>query len=127
MKKNSSDKKEKDEETKEEGSKLPTNPKEVEDLRRDAANPLIAFTFQELKNITENFRQDSILGVGGFGSVYKGVIYNNVIRKEEENKLVSIMGAEPVEVAIKVHDGDKSLQGHREWLVKQFPLLVHVH
>ncbi|KAL0369353.1 UNVERIFIED_CONTAM: putative serine/threonine-protein kinase PBL16 [Sesamum angustifolium] len=54
-------------------SKLPSNPEEVEDLRRStAANPLIAFTFNELKSITENFRQDYMLGGGGFGSVYKG-------------------------------------------------------
>ncbi|KAJ6430775.1 hypothetical protein OIU84_018316 [Salix udensis] len=51
----------------EDDRKLPSNPEEVEDLRRDsAANPLIAFTF----------------------------------------------------VAVKVHDGDNSYQGHREWLAE---------
>jgi hypothetical protein len=87
--------------------KLPSNPEEVEDLRRDsAANPLIAFTFAELKLITGNFRQDHLLGGGGFGSVYKGLITEDLRE-----------GLQPLQVAVKVHDGDNSYQGHREWLV----------
>lgn len=89
-------------------SKLPSNPEEVEDLRRDnsAANPLIAFTYDELKKITGNFRPDRVLGGGGFGSVYKGFI-----SEELRDDLPSLP------VAVKVHDGDNSHQGHREWLV----------
>ncbi|KAG6470082.1 hypothetical protein ZIOFF_071136 [Zingiber officinale] len=90
-----------------EGSKLPSNPEEVEDLRWDTAvNPLIAFTFSELKLITGNFRQDHVLGVGGFGRVYKGLISEDLRD-----------GLQPLQVAVKVHDGDNSHQGHREWLV----------
>ncbi|KAK1588449.1 hypothetical protein Q3G72_023438 [Acer saccharum] len=93
---------------KKEDSKLPSNPKEVEDLRRDtAANPLIAFTFDELKIITGNFRQDGVLGGGGFGSVYKGFISEDLRE-----------GLESIPVAVKVHDGDNSYQGHREWLAE---------
>ncbi|KAL0924705.1 hypothetical protein M5K25_005557 [Dendrobium thyrsiflorum] len=96
------------EEEEKERSKLPSNPEEVEDLLRDSAsNPLIAFTFNELKEVTEDFRQDYLLGGGGFGSVYKGFIKENV-RK----------GLEPLQVAVKVHDGDNSFQGHREWLAE---------
>lgn len=88
-------------------SKLPSNPEEVEDFRRDsAANPLIAFTFNELKVITGNFRPDGVLGGGGFGRVYKGFISEDLR-----------VGLPPLPVAVKVHDGDDSYQGHREWLV----------
>jgi len=88
-------------------SKLPSNPEEVEDLRRDsAANPLIVFSYDELKTITANFRPDRVLGGGGFGSVYKGFI-------SEELR----QGLPTLAVAVKVHDGDNSHQGHREWLV----------
>ncbi|URE10941.1 tyrosine protein kinase domain containing protein [Musa troglodytarum] len=91
-----------------EGSKLPSNPEEVEDLRGNTAtNPLIAFTFDEVKTITGNFRQDYVLGGGGFGSVYKGFI-TRYLRE----------GLQPLQVAVKVHDGDNSFQGHREWLAE---------
>ncbi|KAI3794855.1 hypothetical protein L1987_37495 [Smallanthus sonchifolius] len=93
---------------KEELSKLPSNPKEVEDLRRCyATNPLIVFTFDELRKMTDNFRQDHMLGGGGFGSVYKGFLYDDL-----EERIP------PVPVAVKVHDGDNSYQGHREWLAE---------
>ncbi|KAL6519641.1 putative serine/threonine-protein kinase pbl16 [Orobanche hederae] len=90
-------------------TKLPSNPEEVEDLRRStAANPLVAFTFNELKTMTQNFRQDYMLGGGGFGSVYKGYITEDL----RQGRL------QPIPVAVKVHDGDNSYQGHREWLAE---------
>ncbi|KAK6137797.1 hypothetical protein DH2020_028456 [Rehmannia glutinosa] len=67
-------------------NKLPSNPEEVEDLRRSmAANPLTVFTFNELRAITGNFRQDYMLGGGGFGNVYKGYISEDL--REEFNRL----------------------------------------
>ncbi|KAF3326711.1 receptor-like protein kinase [Carex littledalei] len=87
---------------------LPSNPKEVEHLRRHSAtNHLIAFTFEEMRKVTKNFRHDSVLGGGGFGRVYKGFI-DGEIRE----------GLQPIQVAVKVHDGDNSFQGHREWLAE---------
>ncbi|KAG8387390.1 hypothetical protein BUALT_Bualt02G0016300 [Buddleja alternifolia] len=87
---------------------LPSNPEEVEDLRRcTSANPLIVFTFNELRNITDNFRQDYMLGGGGFGNVYKGYVSEDLRE-----------GLQPIPVAVKVHDGDNSHQGHREWLAE---------
>ncbi|XP_060197378.1 probable serine/threonine-protein kinase PBL16 isoform X1 [Lycium barbarum] len=89
-------------------TKMPSNPEEVEDLRRSSANnPLIAFSFDELKIMTGNFRQDYMLGGGGFGNVYKGFITEDLRE-----------GFQPITVAVKVHDGDNSYQGHREWLAE---------
>ncbi|KAG6519102.1 hypothetical protein ZIOFF_022591 [Zingiber officinale] len=48
---------------------------------------------------------DHVLGVGGFGRVYKGLISEDLRD-----------GLQPLQVAVKVHDGDNSHQGHREWL-----------
>ncbi|KAK7318901.1 hypothetical protein RJT34_03608 [Clitoria ternatea] len=88
--------------------KLPSNPEEVEDLRcASTACPLNAFTFDELKLITANFRPYSLLGEGGFGRVYKGFISKRLRR-----------GLPALAVAVKVHDGDNSHQGHREWLAE---------
>lgn len=88
--------------------RLPSNPTEVEDLRGDSAtNPLIVFSYDELNIITSNFRQDHILGGGGFGSVYKGFVAKDLRE-----------GTQALQVAVKVHDGDNSYQGHREWLAE---------
>ncbi|RZC77786.1 hypothetical protein C5167_002237 [Papaver somniferum] len=89
--------------------KLPSNPEEVEDFRRGdlAVNPLVVFSFSELEVITSNFRQDHVLGGGGFGSVYKGFISEDLRE-----------GIQSLQVAVKVHDGDNSHQGHREWLAE---------
>ncbi|PAN47211.1 hypothetical protein PAHAL_9G242500 [Panicum hallii] len=89
--------------------KLPSNPGEVEALRRGASsaarNPLVAFSFAELRRVANDFRKDAQIGGGGFGRVYKGSF--------------SPPGdAALLPVAVKVHDGDNSFQGHREWLAE---------
>ncbi|KAL3531123.1 hypothetical protein ACH5RR_010445 [Cinchona calisaya] len=66
------------------------------------------FTFRELATATKNFRQECLLGEGGFGRVYKG-------RLERTGQ----------EVAVKQLDRN-GLQGNREFLVEVLMLsLLH--
>ncbi|CAA6654231.1 unnamed protein product [Spirodela intermedia] len=66
------------------------------------------FTFRELAAATKNFRQESLLGEGGFGRVYKG-------RLESTGQVV----------AVKQLDRN-GLQGNREFLVEVLMLsLLH--
>ncbi|CAL5192023.1 unnamed protein product [Lathyrus oleraceus] len=67
-----------------------------------------SFTFRELASITRNFRQENLIGEGGFGRVYRG-------RLEKTNQ----------EVAVKQLDRN-GLQGNREFLVEVLMLsLLH--
>lgn len=90
---------------------------EVEDLRQNSDSNVYVFTFNELKAITKNFRVDNVLGEGGFGTVYKGNI-------DEDMK----PGLDAQLVAVKVLDPEGH-QGHREWLAEVIFLgqLSHPH
>lgn len=70
---------------------------------------LKAFTFNDLKNATRNFRSDSILGEGGFGYVFKGWI-------DEKTHAATKPGTGTV-VAVKKLKSE-GFQGHREWLAE---------
>ncbi|KAM0002575.1 putative protein kinase RLK-Pelle-RLCK-VIIa-1 family [Helianthus debilis subsp. tardiflorus] len=66
------------------------------------------FTFRELAVVTKNFRQDSLIGEGGFGRVYKGKLAKT-----------------GQDVAVKQLDRN-GLQGNREFLVEVLMLsLLH--
>lgn len=69
---------------------------------------LKSFTYNELRNSTRNFRPDSVLGEGGFGSVYKGWV--------DEHSLAASKPGMGIVVAVKRLNQD-GLQGHKEWLV----------
>lgn len=66
------------------------------------------FSFSELKAATRNFRPDSVLGEGGFGSVFKGWI--------DENSYAATKPGTGMVIAVK-RLNQESYQGHREWLV----------
>ncbi|GFQ04788.1 protein kinase apk1a chloroplastic [Phtheirospermum japonicum] len=59
---------------------------------------LKSFTFNDLRSATRNFRPDSVLGEGGFGSVFKGPGSSMVVAVKRLNQ-----------------DG---WQGHKEWLAE---------
>ncbi|KAK4833318.1 hypothetical protein QYF36_002691 [Acer negundo] len=86
----------------------PSTPRNLEDSRKNAGlyTHVIAFTLYELETITKSFRSDYILGEGGFGTVYKGYIDENVR-----------VGLKSLPVAVKVLNKE-GLQGHREWLTE---------
>ncbi|KAG2540378.1 hypothetical protein PVAP13_9NG551200 [Panicum virgatum] len=65
------------------------------------------FTFSELKGSTRNFRLDSVLGEGGFGSVYKGWM--------DERTLAPVKPGTGMIVAVKRLKLD-SFRVHREWV-----------
>ncbi|XP_058209094.1 receptor-like cytoplasmic kinase 176 [Rhododendron vialii] len=70
---------------------------------------LKSFTFSELKNATRNFRPDSVLGEGGFGSVFKGWI--------DERSFIAAKPGTGLVIAVK-RLNQEGFQGHKEWLAE---------
>uniref|UniRef100_A0A7C9DJQ9 Protein kinase domain-containing protein n=1 Tax=Opuntia streptacantha TaxID=393608 RepID=A0A7C9DJQ9_OPUST len=59
--------------------------------QRGDANDLRAFTFAELKSATRGFNRALLIGEGGFGSVYRGVINVRVSDVESaESKMMDV-------------------------------------
>lgn len=67
------------------------------------------FSFSDLKMATRNFRPDSVLGEGGFGSVFKGWI--------DEQSFTATKPGTGIVIAVKKLN-QESFQGHREWLAE---------
>lgn len=70
---------------------------------------LKSFNFADLKVATRNFRPDSVLGEGGFGSVFKGWI--------DENSFSATKPGTGLVIAVKKLN-QEGFQGHREWLAE---------
>ncbi|XP_059454659.1 probable serine/threonine-protein kinase PBL17 isoform X2 [Corylus avellana] len=88
-------------------SSTPLPPKNVKDLRENPGYSNVdIFTYEEMRLATKCFRPDLILGEGGFGIVYKGVIDENVRP-----------GYKTTQVAIKELNRE-GFQGDREWLTE---------
>ncbi|KAF3437263.1 hypothetical protein FNV43_RR20016 [Rhamnella rubrinervis] len=82
-------------------------PRNVNDLRESAGNSNVdIFTYEEMRLATKRFRPDLILGEGGFGVVYKGVLDENV----RPDYITT-------QVAIKELNRE-GFQGDREWLAE---------
>lgn len=67
------------------------------------------FSYNELKTATRNFRPDSVLGEGGFGSVFKGWI--------DEQSFAATKPGTGLVIAVK-RLNQEGFQGHREWLTE---------
>ncbi|KAA8529453.1 hypothetical protein F0562_033748 [Nyssa sinensis] len=85
---------------------LPTPRSEGEIL---SSSNVKAFSLNELKNATRNFRPDSLLGEGGFGYVFKGWI--------DEHTLTAIKPGYGMVIAVKKLKPE-GFQGHKEWLTE---------
>ncbi|XP_057480768.1 receptor-like cytoplasmic kinase 176 [Actinidia eriantha] len=70
---------------------------------------LTKFSYCDLKMATRNFRPDSVLGEGGFGSVYKGWI--------DENSFAAAKPGTGMVIAVKRLNLE-GFQGHKEWLAE---------
>ncbi|CAN1849664.1 Receptor-like cytoplasmic kinase 176 [Linum perenne] len=86
---------------------LPRTPRSEGEILR--SSKLKVFSFAELKNSTGNFRPDSVLGEGGFGSVFKGWV--------DENSLTPSKPGTGIIIAVKRLNQD-GFQGHKEWLAE---------
>ncbi|XP_011077251.1 probable serine/threonine-protein kinase PBL19 [Sesamum indicum] len=66
---------------------------------------LRVFTFAELKTATRNFSRSLMLGEGGFGPVYRGVL-----RETHDS-------SKRIDIAVK-QLSSRGLQGHKEWVTE---------
>lgn len=89
------------------GSSVPPPPRSEGEILQSPN--LKSFSFSDLKMATRNFRPDSVLGEGGFGSVFKGWI--------DENSFAATKPGTGVVIAVKRLNLE-SFQGHREWLAE---------
>lgn len=69
---------------------------------------LKTYNFSDLKAATRHFRSDTVLGVGGFGTVFKGWV--------DEKTLTPTKVGTGMVVAIKKLNSE-SMQGFEEWQV----------
>ncbi|KAD4584571.1 hypothetical protein E3N88_22172 [Mikania micrantha] len=88
-------------------SSVPPTPRSEGEILQSAN--LKSFSYSDLRMATRNFRPDSVLGEGGFGSVFKGWM-------DEQTYIASKPGTGVV-VAVKRLNLE-SFQGHREWLAE---------
>ncbi|XP_068317493.1 receptor-like cytoplasmic kinase 176 [Pyrus communis] len=86
---------------------MPVTPRSEGEILQSTT--LKSISFSELKTATRNFRPDSVLGDGGFGSVFKGWI--------DENSLIASKAGTGMVIAVKKLNQD-GFQGHKEWLAE---------
>ena len=96
-------------------SSVPPTPRSEGEILQ--SSNLKNFSFSELKTATRNFRPDSVLGEGGFGSVFKGWI--------DERSYAATKPGTGMVIAVK-RLNQESVQGHREWLVSfNIPFMIY--
>ncbi|KAJ1376617.1 Wall-associated receptor kinase, galacturonan-binding domain [Sesbania bispinosa] len=62
--------------------------KQVSNIEGSTDQTVKIFTAQELKKATENFHESRIIGRGGYGTVYKGILPNDQVVAIKKSKLI---------------------------------------
>lgn len=75
------------------------------------------YSFSDMKTATKSFKSDTVLGIGGFGTVFKGWV-------DEKTLAPSRMGTGII-VAIKKLNPE-SMQGFDEWQVYIYIISYHI-
>ncbi|KAJ8899819.1 hypothetical protein K2173_019520 [Erythroxylum novogranatense] len=88
-------------------SSVPQTPRSEGEILQ--SSNLKSFAYSELKIATRNFRPDSVVGEGGFGSVFKGWI--------DEHTDKAMKPGTGLVIAVK-RLNQEGLQGHKEWLAE---------
>lgn len=96
---------------------IPQQPSRSEGEILQSSN-LKSFTFIDLRTSTRNFRSDSVLGQGGFGSVYKGWV--------DEHSFTATKPGSGIIIAVKMLN-QVGFQGHKEWLVSALHICVYMY
>ncbi|CAH1418196.1 unnamed protein product [Lactuca virosa] len=78
-------------------------------LSQRRANDLRVFKFAELKSATKGFNRSLVIGEGGFGCVYRGVVKSAAVADAGSD------GDRYLDVAIKQLSRN-GFQGHKEWI-----------
>ncbi|KAK7257811.1 hypothetical protein RIF29_32055 [Crotalaria pallida] len=80
-------------------------------LSQRRANNLRLFSFYELKSATRCFSRTLLIGEGGFGSVYRGILTSNDDHDDDDDD----EHHHQIEVAVKQLNRNGH-QGHKEWI-----------
>ncbi|XP_057801343.1 receptor-like cytoplasmic kinase 176 [Salvia miltiorrhiza] len=93
--------------TKTSSTSVPPTPRSEDEILQ--SSNMKSFTLSDLKAATRNFRPDSVIGEGGFGSVFKGWI--------DEHTFAAARAGSGIVIAVK-RLNQEGWQGHTEWLAE---------
>lgn len=93
--------------TKTSSTSVPPTPRSQDEILQ--SSNMKSFALNDLKAATRNFRPDSVIGEGGFGSVFKGWI--------DEHTFAAARAGSGIVIAVK-RLNQEGWQGHTEWLVR---------